>query len=217
MSLLFDLASVPRVSKRPQKARKKTCIPGDVLFKAAEGYRAGFGTYEERGSIIATLYGFVCVLEAKSSDTGNNDKTVEIQQTEEGKKYITPVVGTIATARVLSITPKFARCSIFCIEDCILPVEFCATLRKEDMRDAEYSKIVIYEYVKPGDIILARILGIGDSQTSYLLSIADDELGVTNALGDNGERLVPKDFTKVESASGYQELRKVAQIPNLNK
>ena len=86
------------------------------------------------------------------------------------------------------------------------------------MKDADYSKIVVWEYVKPGDIILARILGMGDIQTAYILSIAEDELGVVSALGENGERLVRHTLNSVKSPiSDYQEPRKVAQVPILNK
>ncbi|KAE9555958.1 hypothetical protein FO519_000814 [Halicephalobus sp. NKZ332] len=210
---------MPRSAKKSTKEKKKTCIPGDRLFNSSDGYRSGFGTYEERGSIIASLHGYVCVKETGSGGDGKeNEKIVEIQQSEEGKKYITPVVGTIATARVVSITQRLAKCSIFCVEDSVLPCEFSATLRKEDMKDADYSKIIVWEYVKPGDIILARILGVGDIQTAYILSIAEDELGVVSALGENGERLVRHTLTSVKSPiSDYQELRKVAQIPILNK
>ena len=59
---------------------------------------------------------------------------------------------------------------------------------------------------------------MGDVETAYLLSIAEDELGVINTLGDNGERLIPKDLHIVwSSRSDYQEPRKIAQVPNLNR
>lgn len=59
---------------------------------------------------------------------------------------------------------------------------------------------------------------MGDVQTSYLLSIAEDQLGVSNALGDNGERLVAKDLhTVISTRTGYKEQRKVAQVPYLNR
>uniref|UniRef100_A0A914XQL4 Exosome complex component N-terminal domain-containing protein n=1 Tax=Panagrolaimus superbus TaxID=310955 RepID=A0A914XQL4_9BILA len=212
---------MPRRSGRKTNnmpAKKKTCIPGDKLFNVSDGYKAGFGTYQERGAIIASLYGFVCVSESKNSADGKeNEKTVEVQQSEEGVKYIMPVIGTVVTARIVSITTKLAKCSIFCVQDCILPVEFSSTLRKEDMLESEYNKRGLWEYVKPGDIILARVLGMGDVQTSYLLSIAENELGVTTACGENGETMIPKDLHTVFSAkSGYEESRKVAQIPYLN-
>ena len=66
MSLILDLAAMPRSAKKPPKEKKKTCIPGDRLFNISDGYRSGFGTYEERGSIIASLYGYVCVRETAS-------------------------------------------------------------------------------------------------------------------------------------------------------
>lgn len=85
------------------------------------------------------------------------------------------------------------------------------------MKNVDYGKIIVWEYVKPGDIILARILGVGDVQTSYLLSIAEDELGVVSATGDNGEIMMMETSNLVKSRSGYQEPRKVAQVPCLNK
>jgi exosome complex component CSL4 len=85
------------------------------------------------------------------------------------------------------------------------------------MLESEYNKAGIWNYVQPGDIILARVLGMGDVQTSYLLSVAENELGVTNACGENGERLLPTNsHTVVSARSGHSEERKCAQIPNLN-
>ena len=70
MSLILDLARMPRSAKKPAKEKKKTCIPGDRLFNISDGYRSGFGTYEERGSIIASLCGYVCVRETASGGVG---------------------------------------------------------------------------------------------------------------------------------------------------
>lgn len=71
--------------------------------------------------------------------------------------------------------------------------------------------------VCPGDIILARVIGYGDNQRSYLLSTAEKELGVFLAIGDRGERMVPCSSNEVKSVvSGEREPRKVAQIPQLN-
>lgn len=75
----------------------------------------------------------------------------------------------------------------------------------------------MYKCVQPGDIILARVLGYGDNSTAYLLSTAEDELGVVSARGENGEKLVPETSESVKSnKSEYRETRKVALIPNLN-
>lgn len=64
---------------------------------------------------------------------------------------------------------------------------------------------------------MARVLGYGDSATAYLLSTAEDELGVVTARGENGERLIPDTSESFKSnKSEYREARKVALIPNLN-
>jgi exosome complex RNA-binding protein Rrp4 len=99
---------MPRHTRKTNKSKKKTCIPGDKLFNVSDGYKAGFGTYEERGTIIASLYGFICISESKESTDGKtNEKTVEVQQSEEGVKYIMPVIGTVVTARVCCFYPIF--------------------------------------------------------------------------------------------------------------
>lgn len=73
----------------------------------------------------------------------------------------------------------------------------------------------IYRCVQPGDLIIARVLGYGDHQTAYLLSVAEDELGVIVAKGQNGEQLVPSDSKTVKSTTvEYREERKVASIPS---
>ena len=74
--------------------------------------------------------------------------------------------------------------------------------------------------MQPGDIILARVLGYGEAQTSYLLSIAEDQLGVIIGKGQNGQRLSPdpNDPSMMKALnSEYREMRKVAQLPDLNK
>jgi exosome complex RNA-binding protein Csl4 len=62
------------------------------------------------------------------------------------------------------------------------------------------------------------VLGYGEAQTSYLLTIAEDQLGVTMGKGQNGERLVPYpgDPTMMKAFdSEYKESRKVAQLAQI--
>ena len=72
----------------------------------------------------------------------------------------------------------------------------------------------IYRCVQPGDIILARVLGYGDSQSAYLLSIAEETLGVIYARGQNGEKMISASEQLVKDISGNRkEERKVAIVP----
>jgi exosome complex component CSL4 len=71
--------------------------------------------------------------------------------------------------------------------------------------------------VRPGDVILARVIGLGDNQTSFYLSTAEDEFGVVFGTSDPGFKLVPVSWTHMQcSVTGDKELRKVAKVPNLN-
>jgi len=102
-----------------------------------------------------------------------------------GKISKIPEMGSIVTCRVLSINPNQAKCSINCIEDHVLRQPFRAILRKEDIRDTEKDKIEVWKCFRPGDIILAKVIGIGENH-NFLLSTAQNELGVVVALNESG-------------------------------
>ncbi len=73
----------------------------------------------------------------------------------------------------------------------------------------------IYRCVQPGDVLVARVLGYGDSQSAYLLSIAEEQLGVIYARGQNGERMVPEcEGVAKDPSSEHREERKVAIVPS---
>ena len=68
----------------------------------------------------------------------------------------------------------------------ILCVFIC---RKDDVRATEKDKVEMYKCFRPGDIIMARVISLGDAQ-SYLLSTAENECGVIVATSEAGEFLV---------------------------
>lgn len=85
------------------------------------------------------------------------------------------------------------------------------------MRDRDKDNVELYKCVQPGDIILARVIGVGDTQTSFLLSICEKSLGVKHAIGLNGERMEPESISVVKAVnSDYREPRKCCHLPNLN-
>lgn len=113
---------------------------------------------------------------------------------------------------------KAAKCSILCVADTYLKDEFSAVLRKEDVRFIDKDHAELWKCVQPGDLMLARVVGVGDTQTQFLLSIAEDELGVTHAVGQHGERLLPEANGKTVKhiSSEYREPRKLALVPDIN-
>ncbi|KAL3104189.1 hypothetical protein niasHS_002216 [Heterodera schachtii] len=196
---------------------KRICVPGEQLFSVSSGYHAGNGCYEFHGSICASLAGFLHVYSLKDSQNTETN-IVEVRRNIDERSHVLPSQGKIVTARVERITTTFAKCAIICVEDTPLANEFNSTLRKEDIRDKERDKVELHKFVQPGDIILARVLGYGEAHTSYLLTIAEAELGVVIGRSQNGERLLPEnsEIMKVPG-SEYRETRKVAQLPIVNK
>ncbi|KAF7638850.1 EXOSC1 domain-containing protein [Meloidogyne graminicola] len=120
-------------------ATKKVCIPGDKLFDVADGYRAGNGCFEFYGKLLSSLTGYVHVSTLK--DQNGETKLVEVRKKLDEKSHVIPSQGKIVTAKVESITQKFAKCTIISVENTMLLSEFNSTLRKEDVREKERDKM----------------------------------------------------------------------------
>lgn len=196
--------------------KKRFVVPGDRLLPISEQIRAAAGTYEMYGYIYASLAGTVCTFTVKEGE--KEITTIEVRKnTEEKQTHIIPYVGCIATAKVSILGPRYAKCSILCVDSSLLSHEFMGILRKEDIIEAGKEKAEIHSCVRPGDIILARVIGFGENQTSFLLSTAEPQLGVVSGMGDLGERMTPVSFNEVCSVTtGVIEPRKVAKVPSLN-
>lgn len=76
-----------------------------------------------------------------------------------GNQTIVPVAGDVVTARITVLNQRFAKCSITCIGDVILNRVYRGILRKEDVRAERKDEVEMYKSFRPGDIILARIVG----------------------------------------------------------
>lgn len=62
---------------------------------------------------------------------------------------------------------------------------FKGIIRSQDVRSTERDRVKIIESFKPGDIVRAQILSLGDG-TNYYLSTARNDLGVVFAKAQNG-------------------------------
>uniref|UniRef100_A0A1I7XJ15 S1 domain-containing protein n=1 Tax=Heterorhabditis bacteriophora TaxID=37862 RepID=A0A1I7XJ15_HETBA len=196
----------------------KVVIPGEILLPSAEGIRPGKGTYELHGHIFASLAGFVYMKDDQMND--KNIQVLEVRRTEERHDHVIPFIGCVVTAKILNIGSRFAKCELLCVEDATLSSnsEFTAILRREDIRAVDKDKIDLAKCIQPGDIILARVVSFGDNQSSFILSTAEDQLGVVSAVGESGERMVPFDWVSVKGLqTGILEPRKVAQVPSLSR
>ena len=103
---------------------------------------------------------------------------------------------------------------MLCVRDIPLNEPFRATLRKEDVRATEKDRVEMYQSIRPGDVLLARIISLGEASSGYLVSTAENELGVAIARSESsGKKMVPVSWTEMQCPETYvKELRKIAKI-----
>lgn len=76
-------------------------------------------------------------------------------------------------------------------------------------------QVVIEESFRPGDIVLAQVLSLGDAR-SYFVGTARADLGVLHGIADTGETMAPMSAEWMQvPATGVREKRKVAKPPTV--
>ncbi|CAJ0952224.1 unnamed protein product, partial [Mesorhabditis belari] len=192
----------------------KFVIPGEVIYDAEEKktYVPGKGCYQMQGLVRASTIGYVHIHPHKQGE-----KTIHYVDVQIGEKVVDTVMpeeGTIVTAIVKDVGQQWAGCHLLSIEDRKISKDFDYILPKKNMRSSLFlSDIEILDCVQPCDIILARIVDYSFQKRAYVLSIAEDELGVVYAKGRKS-RLRPLDFeTVIDDLTGIKEKRKIAKVP----
>ncbi|PIO55903.1 hypothetical protein TELCIR_22706 [Teladorsagia circumcincta] len=176
-----------------------------------EGYECGRGVYELRGYIRAARVGYVFLTEETDSTSSKTAKVVEVLNHDGTFTYQVPFIGAIVTVKVVEISDKNAKCTVFRIEDTDLQqgVSFSAVIRKEDMRtDVKLDQFKVRDCMLPGDYVIASVISTGDSH--YLLSIADSRLGVVAVKSPNKDLWLPPNSSEAKIFGS----RKIALIPN---
>uniref|UniRef100_A0A671EXV9 Exosome complex component CSL4 n=1 Tax=Rhinolophus ferrumequinum TaxID=59479 RepID=A0A671EXV9_RHIFE len=114
---------------------------------------------------------------------------------------------------VSSINSRFAKVHILYVGSTPLKNSFRGTIRKEDVRATEKDKVEIYKSFHPGDIVLAKVISLGDAQSNYLLTTAENELGVVVAHSESGVQMVPISWCEMQCPKTHtKEFRKVARV-----
>ncbi|XP_018428295.1 PREDICTED: exosome complex component CSL4 isoform X1 [Nanorana parkeri] len=181
------------------------CVPGERLC-SLEDCAPGHGTYCKHGYIFASLAGYVF----KTSDNG---LMPVLSVVRDADSLLLPDVGAIVTCKVMSINPRFAKVQIMYVGSRALKNTFKGTIRREDIRATEKDKVEVYKCVRPGDIVIGKVISLGDSQSSYLLSTAENELGVVVAHSEAGATMVPISWCEMQCPKTHiKEPRKVARV-----
>ncbi|GCC33038.1 hypothetical protein chiPu_0011505 [Chiloscyllium punctatum] len=178
---------------------------GERLCSTEDG-TPGNGTYSRHGYIFASLAGYV----VKENDNG---MVPVISVVRDSEPQLLPEVGVVVTCKVTSINPRFVKVHILYVRSTPLKGTFRGTIRREDIRATEKDKIEVYKCFRPGDIVLAKVISLGDAQSNYLLTTAENELGVVVAHSEAGEQMVPISWCEMQCPKSHgKEFRKVARV-----
>ncbi|NWH75751.1 EXOS1 protein, partial [Piaya cayana] len=180
--------------------------PSGERLCSTEEATAGGGTYIRHGFIFSSLAG---CLEKRSE--GSGPPVVSVVRDAEAQ--LLPNVGDVVTCKVCSINSRFAKVNILYVGSTPLKSTFRGTIRKEDIRATEKDKVEVYKSFRPGDIVLAKVISLGDAQSNYLLSTAENELGVVVARSEAGVQMVPISWCEMQCPRTHtKDFRKVARV-----
>ncbi|KAI0106471.1 hypothetical protein GGR51DRAFT_559891 [Nemania sp. FL0031] len=130
---------------------------------------------------------------------------------QQDKREVLPEVGNVVLCRVTRITPREATVAILVVGDAVLAAQWQGVVRVQDVRATEKDRVKIYESFRPGDIVRAQVISLGD-QANYYLSTANNELGVIMATSEAGNTMFPVSWKEYKDPeTGLSESRKVAK------
>lgn len=181
-------------------------MPGQKLSIANEYYEAGEGAYEFANVIYAAIVGRVSIEKFPEQEL-----TVVSVKRRDKPPFTSPTIGSIVTCTVVNRTYGLARCLITHVEDIELDEAMRGIIRREYITDKNRDAAEIQNSFGVGDIVLARVVGIGEGD--FIMSTSEDALGVACATSQAGYQMIPIDWTTMECpVTKVSVPRKVAKI-----
>lgn len=194
-------------SQEVKVIRDQVVIPGDFLCPLSD-HKSGSGTHIRQGNVYSSLCGKV-----------NIEKTTEEAElplisvlNRKHKVLSVPDVGSRVICKVSNISERQAKVSILTVEGTTLQQPLNGVIRKSDVREMEKDSVVIFNSFRPGDLVCARIISLGEGN-QYVLSTAENELGVFVGRSETGGTLTAVSWSEMQcSKTGDREKRKVAKV-----
>lgn len=191
----------------------ETVLPGTLLNVSGDAV-LGEGLYARNGCIYASRVGTL------TSSTIEGQTLLSIKSVHRPNLSVVPQIGQAIIGTVTRLTTRYASIDIsvleFSTKSIYLQEPFKGTLRSQDIwpSDDKDAPQTLNLAVRPGDLVRARIIGVGDASAGFLLSVAVEEtLGVVFAkCAATGEPLVPISWNEMLCPkSGIKEPRKPAK------
>lgn len=190
-------------------------LPGDKIAQVADlkGVEAGKGVYVKDGTFVASLSGTVkqysTLIEVIPQSTSNTNQTV-------------PGIGEVILGRVVKLNSKYAGVEILGLAAANIalmePVK--GTIRSQDIYPHDVlDQPPVHQSFRPGDVVRARVIGVGDTSAGLLLSTGvSEDLGVVYGRSAAADApLLPSAWNEMTcSRTGLKERRKCAK-PQENK
>ncbi|KAJ3300577.1 hypothetical protein HK104_009912 [Borealophlyctis nickersoniae] len=158
--------------------------PGQRLAHADE-YQASAGTYRKDDHIYASVVG-----ERRELPPPEDGQLPLLQVTRHKDVSAIPEIGSIITGKVIRVSARFATLSIMVVGSTSCKENFQGIIRVQDVRATERDKVQIYKSFRPGDIVRAQVISLGDAR-AYYLSTARNDLGVIFAQSMAGHTMIP--------------------------
>ncbi|NXJ70041.1 EXOS1 protein, partial [Rostratula benghalensis] len=180
--------------------------PAGERLCSAEEATAGSGTYTRHGFIFSSLAG---CMEKRSEDDG----LPVVSVVRDAESQLLPDVGAVVTCKVGDSAPPAAPCSLPVGGACPTPDECPPPTRRLCLLSLPPAQVEVYKSFRPGDIVLAKVISLGDAQSNYLLSTAENELGVVVARSEAGVQMVPISWCEMQCPRTHtKDFRKVARV-----
>lgn len=206
-------------------------VPGQLLGPTTE-YLPGTGTHIHNSNLYASILGPITKtippkpvgppkrLTKITPAAPSPLPTISIERDisagnakdkSKAKAEILPEVNSTVLCRVTRIQPRQASVAILIVGETVLDGEWQGLIRVQDVRATEKDKVKIFESFRPGDIVRAIVISLGD-QSNYYLSTASNNLGVIMATSEAGNAMYPVSWKEYKDPeTGASESRKVAK------
>ncbi|KAJ3045140.1 hypothetical protein HDV00_011866 [Rhizophlyctis rosea] len=183
----------------------KIVTPGERIAHAAD-FEASSGTYQRDEYIYASVVG-----EKRELPPPTTGKRPLLQVHRRKEVSAIPETHSIVTGKVVRVKPREATVSILVVGNVPVRESFQGIIRLQDVRATERDKVQMYKSFRPGDIVRAQVISLGDAR-SYYLSTAQNELGVIFAQSLAGHTMIPISWEEmVCPKSKVIEFRKCAK------
>ncbi|KAI9506260.1 hypothetical protein BX070DRAFT_219595 [Coemansia spiralis] len=170
--------------------------PGRRLGLTQE-YESGPGTYVRNGMIYSSILGTKKIEQALAETSDGSIKRPMLFVERQNTKFAIPVIGSEILGRVVRINPRAASVAIMMVDSAPCQEDFQGIVRVQDIRATEKDLVQMINSFRPGDIIRAEVISLGD-QRSYFLATTKNEHGVVFAQSEAGNSMIPISWEEMQ-------------------